>query len=61
MSNRSQLTLKERNRLEILLNENANLCVIAQELDCDPRGIKYEIMQHRELFVRKKQRNKCGI
>lgn len=61
MSNGSQLTLKERNRLEILLNENAKLCVIAQELDRDPRGIKYEILQHRELFVRKNQRNKCGI
>lgn len=42
MSNGSQLTLKERNRLEILLNENAKLCVIAQELDRDPRGIKCE-------------------
>lgn len=34
---------------------------IAQELDRDPRGIKYEIMQHRESFVRKNQKSKCGI
>ncbi len=40
MSNGSQLTLKERNRLELLLNEDAKLCDIAQELNRDARGIK---------------------
>lgn len=57
----SQLTLKQRNILESLLNESYKLCDIASTLERDPRGIKYEIMNHRSLFVRKNQRNKCGI
>ncbi|NBL00490.1 MAG: IS30 family transposase [Erysipelotrichia bacterium] len=61
MSNGSQLTFKEREHLEFLLNEGKSLSVIALELNRDPRGIKYEIIHHRELFVRKNQRNKCGI
>lgn len=57
----SQLTLKQRNLLESLLNEGHKLCVIADELHRDPRGIVYEIKTHRQLFARKNQRNKCGI
>lgn len=57
----SQLSLKQRQILESLLNEGAKLCVIASELHRDPRGIAYEIKSHRQLFVRKNQRNKCGI
>ena len=57
----SQLTLKQRNLLETLLNEGTKLCDIAYELNRDPRGIAYEIRTHRQLFIRKNQRNKCGI
>lgn len=49
----SQLSLKQRQILESLLNEGAKLCVIASELRRDPRGIAYEIRTHRQLFVRK--------
>lgn len=57
----SQLSLKQRQILESLLNEGTKLCDIASELHRDPRGIAYEIKTHRQLFVRKNQRNKCGI
>lgn len=57
----SQLTLKQRNILETLLNEDHKLCDIASVLDGYPRGIRYEIMTHRTLFIRKNQINKCGI
>lgn len=57
----SQLSLKQRQILESLLNEGTKLCDIASELHRDPRGIAYEIKSHRQLFVRKNQRNKCGI
>lgn len=57
----SQLNLTNRKTIETLLNSNEKLCVIADCLERDPRGIKYEIMTHRYLFVRKNQRNKCGI
>lgn len=57
----SQLTLHQRTILESLLNENAKLCDIACQLNRDPRGIAYEIRTHRQLFIRKNQRNKCGI
>lgn len=57
----SQLSLKQRQILESLLNEGSKLCDIASELHRDPRGIAYEIKTHRQLFVRKNQRNKCGI
>ena len=57
---RSQLTLKQRNHLETLLNENHKLCDIAASLNKDPRGIKYEIVHHRTLFVRSNLHNKCG-
>lgn len=60
MSNGSQFTLNERNHLETYLNEGKKLCEIADALNRDPRGIKYEIVHHRELYVRKNMPNKCG-
>lgn len=57
----SHLTLQDRQHLETCLNENMKLCDIAASLERDPRGIKYEILHHRSLFVRKNLRNKCGI
>ena len=61
MCNGGQLSLKQRLILESLLDEGTKLCVIASQLHRDPRGIAYEIRSHRQLFVRKNQRNKCGI
>ena len=61
MSKAGQLSLKQRYLLESLLNEGSKLCTIASALDRDPRGIAYEIKSHRQLFVRKNQRNQCGI
>lgn len=56
-----QLTEKQRYQIEIMLNENSSLSDIASVLNRDPRGIKYEIMKHRKLFVRSNLRNKCGM
>ena len=61
MRKAGQLSLKQRYLLESLLNEGSKLCTIASALDRDPRGIAYEIKTHRQLFVRKNQRNQCGI
>lgn len=61
MRKAGQLSLKQRYLLESLLNEGSKLCTIASALDRDPRGIAYEIKSHRQLFVRKNQRNQCGI
>ena len=56
----SHLTLKEREHLETMLNEVKKLCEIGENLGRDPRGIKYEIVNHRQLFFRKNIRNRCG-
>lgn len=57
----SQLTLKQRNILETLLNEGHKLCDITSILDRYPRVIRYEIMTHRALFIRKNQRNNAAF
>lgn len=55
------LSFKQRQVIETLLNESYKLCDIANELHRDPRGIKKEIFNHRQLSVRQNAKNKCGI
>ena len=57
----SRLSLKQRLIIVSLLNEGNKLYVIASILHRDSHGIAYEIKAHHQLFVRKNQRNKCGI
>ena len=62
MSKSSHLQLEDRNLIEEMLNDNHKLCEISIALSGrDPRGIKYEIMQHRKLTVRANAKNPCGI
>ena len=61
MCNGSQRSLKQHLILESILNESGRLCAIASQFHRDPRSIAYEIKVHRQLFVRKNQRNKCSL
>lgn len=61
MSKFRQLSYKQRPILETLLNEGYKLCDITSKLNRNSHGIVYEIKKHRQLFVRKSQRNKCEI
>lgn len=55
------LSDQQRLHIETMLNESYSLKDIASQLHRDPRGIKYEIVQHRILTVRENAKNKCGI
>lgn len=62
MSKTRQLQLEDRNIIEEQLNNDTKLCEIALTLGGrDPRGIKYEIINHRYLSVRSNAKNPCGI
>lgn len=50
-SNGIHLVEKQRDQIEIMLNEGKLLKEIAAALGRDPRGIKYEIVTHRQLMV----------
>ncbi len=51
MCNSRQLSLNQCNILETLLHEGTQLFDIAQILNRDPRGIKYENIQHQTAFA----------
>ena len=55
------LTFKQRQHIETLLNESQKLCILSMNLNRDPRGIKKEIVNHRQLSVRQNAKNKCGL
>lgn len=57
----THLSLKQRTQIETLLNQSKKLCVIADNFNKDPVGIKREIVKHRYLVVRQNAKNKCGL
>ena len=62
MSKTRQLNFDDRCFIEEQLEYNAKLCEISLGLGGrDPRGIKYEIVNHRYLSVRSNAKNPCGI
>ena len=60
-SNGIHLVEKQRDQIEIMLNEGKLLKEIAAALGRDPRGIKYEIVTHRQLMVDHRFKNSCGL
>lgn len=54
------LNEKQRDRIEMMLNESNLLKDIAASLGRDPRGIKHEIVTHRKLHVDRRHKNLCG-
>lgn len=58
-----QLSHEERQQIQSFLDNTKKplLCVIAEKLGRDPKCIRYEVTNHRQLRVRSNQRNKCGL
>lgn len=54
------LTKKQRDIIEINLNNGCLLCDIADVLKRDSRGIQKEIKKHRKIVHIKNRKNKCG-
>ncbi len=59
-TNHVHLIEKQRDQIEIMLNENKNLKCIAEALGRDPRGIAYEIKSHRKVYNNGNKKNICG-
>lgn len=59
-SSKVHLIEKQRDQIEIMLNESKNLNEIAFSLGRDPRGIQKEIIKHRKLYIHGKRKNICG-
>lgn len=60
-SSKVHLNRIQRDQIELSLNEDMRLIDIANTLGRDPRGIKEEIVKHRQLFLNSKNRNICGL
>lgn len=61
MSKYKHLTNEQRNTIELLLNQNYQLKIIADIVDKDARTISKEIKRNRYLVVRKNAPNTCGV
>lgn len=59
-SSKVHLVEKQRDQIEIMLNEGKKLNEIASALSRDPRGIQKEIIKHRKLYILGKRKNICG-
>lgn len=56
------LSLDERTIIEhSLANPDLKLKVLAKKLNRDPKCIRYEVTNHRQLRIRSNQKNKCGL
>lgn len=61
MATYTHLTKEQRNTIELLLNQEYQLKIIAEIVNKDARTISKEIKRNRYLVVRKNAANTCGV